>query len=177
VAADRLPEGHVAVGRVGKPFGLHGEVHLFAAPDLSDPFEPGTPYATAHPAAPAGRLVVRSAFVHGDRLVVGFEGVDGREAAEALRGAVLSRPRAEVQLDEDAVWVADLLGRQVVDPDGSLLGVVEAVQDGHAHDYLVLARPDGGEAVIPLVEELVDHRRDPIVLQPIPGLVDPEAAL
>jgi 16S rRNA processing protein RimM len=170
-SAPGLPEGHVVVGQVGKPFGNRGEVYVFADPDLSEPFDVGTAYATAE-----GDLVVDRSRMHGTRLVVGFEGVDGREPAEALRGRVLTRPREALELDEDAVWVADLLGRQVVDPDGALVGVVERIVDGHAHDYLVLARPDGGEAVIPMVPELLDHLADPMVLQPVQGLVDPDEA-
>jgi 16S rRNA processing protein RimM len=171
----------VAVGQVGKPLGTRGEVYVFADVDLAEPFEPGTAYqvvaGAAGPPPAGGRLVVAASRMHGDRLVVAFEGVGDREAAEALRGAVLQRPRSEVVLEEDVIWVADLLGRQVVDPDGALVGVVERVIDGHAHDYLVLARPDGGEAVVPLVPELVDHTSgEAIVLQPVQGLVDPDEA-
>ena len=167
-----VPEGHAVVGRVGKPLGTRGEVYVFDDPDLSDPYAEGTTYST-----PDGqRLVVEASRMHGDRLVVAFRDVLDREAAEALRGTVLTRPRDELVLEADTIWVAELLGRQVVDPDGGLVGVVEGVRDGHAHDYLIVARPDGGEAVIPMVPELVDHTADPIVLQPLPGLVDPDEA-
>lgn len=103
-----------------------------------------------------------------------FEGVADRDAAEALRGMVLHIPRAQVPLAQDALWTADLLGREVVDDDGRIVGVVEGARDGAAHDYLVLARPDGGELLIPAVTELVDVDSDPIVLHAIPGLVPGE---
>lgn len=161
----------VVVGRVGKPFGTGGDVYVFADPDLADAFDVGTAYRTD-----GGPMQVVRSRMHGDRLVVGFDGVGTREAAEAVRGRVLSRPRAEVVLDDDAIWVADLVGRTVVDADGALVGVVEGVRDGHAHDYLLLARPDGGEAMLPMVEELLDWAADPIVVQPLPGLIDPDQA-
>ncbi|WP_370327930.1 ribosome maturation factor RimM [Euzebya sp.] len=175
---DGVPAGHVVVGRVGKPFGVRGEVYVFADPDLDDPFDPGTAYAAAgRGTLVGGTLVVDRSRDHSGRLVVAFEGVEDREGAEALRGTVLTRDRGAVALDEGAVWVADLIGRTVVDTDGRVVGVVEAVADGHAHDYLRLARPDGGEAVIPLVADLVDTDADPIVLAPVPGLLDPDEAL
>jgi 16S rRNA processing protein RimM len=174
--ADRPAEGQVVVGRVGKPFGNRGDVYVFADPDLSEPFDPGTAYATTGGSGRSARLVVEQSRMHNDRLIIAFEGVTGREGAEAIRGTVLTRDRSLVALDDDAIWVADLLGRTVIDPDGGLIGVVESVTDGHAHDYLVVARPDGGEAVVPLVDELVDITADPIVMQPVTGLVDPDEA-
>ncbi|HUG84156.1 MAG TPA: ribosome maturation factor RimM [Euzebya sp.] len=167
-----LTDPVVVVGRVGKPLGVSGEVYVFADPDLADPFEPGVVYGVGD----RQRAVVASR-MHGDRLVVAFQGVQGREGAEAVRGALVTRPREQVVLEEDTIWVADLIGRTVVDPDGGLVGVVETVTDGHAHDYLVIARPDGGEAMIPMVEELLDWEADPIVVQPMPGLLDPDEAL
>lgn len=167
------PDGQpVVVGRVGKPFGTAGDVYVFADPDLADPFEVGVRYGT-----PAGHLTVAMSRLHGgDRLVVGFEGLHDRAGAEAIRGTVLTRPRREVGLAEDVIWVVDLIGRTVVDADGGLVGVVEQVVDGYAHDYLVIARPDGGEAMIPMVEQLLDWDADPVVVQPLPGLIDPGEA-
>ena len=105
-----------------------------------------------------------------------FDGVEDREAAEALRGTILTRPRDEVGIDTDMVWVADLVGRQVVDEHGDLVGMVERVLDGSAHDYLVVARPDSGEVLVPMVEALLDWSVDPIVVTPPDGLLDPDQA-
>ncbi len=100
-----------------------------------------------------------------------------REGAEALRGVVLGRARADVGLDEGSIWVSDLLGREVVEPDGTLVGVVEGVADGAAHDYLVIARPDAGEVLLPFVPELCEVTADRMVVHPIPGLLDLGEAL
>ena len=158
----------VVAGAVGKPFGVHGEVFVFPDPDIADEFTPGTRYAADR----GPDLVVAETRVHRARRLVRFEGVEDREAAEALRGTVLRLPRAQATLDDDALWISDLLGRQVVDDRGAPVGVVDGALDGTAHDYLVLARPDGGQLLIPAVAELVDIDTDPIVLHAIPGLLD-----
>jgi 16S rRNA processing protein RimM len=158
----------VAVGVIGKPFGLRGEVYVLPDPDLAHEFPPGTTYALPD----ARRLVARASRVHGNRRLVAFDGVDDRDAAEALRGTVLAVPRAELDLDEDAMWTADLIGREVADGDGTVVGVVEGFLDGPAHDYLVIGRPDAGEVLVPLVEALVDLRGDVVVVRAIPGLLD-----
>jgi 16S rRNA processing protein RimM len=161
-------EDFVVAGAVGKPFGIHGEVYVFVDPDLEVDLTPGSEFLTSAQDLP---LRVASSRVQGARCLVRFEGVEDRDAAEALRGAVLCIPRAQVTLEADAVWTADLLGREVVDDDGALVGVVEGALDGTAHDYLVVARPDGGELLIPAVTEFLDVDEDPIVLHTIPGLV------
>ena len=84
-------------------------------------------------------------------------------------------PRDQVALDEDSVWIADLIGRSVVDGDGQDVGVVERVEDGYAHDLLGIRLPDGRVATVPMVTELIEWTRDPLVLHPIPGLIDDDA--
>ena len=162
----------VVVGRIGKPFGLGGQVYVFTDPDLDGSIEVGRTYfAEAH-----GSLEVLEARTQKGRTVVAFDGVDSREDAEALRGTVLTVQADVVELGEDMILVADLKGRQVVDANGDLVGVVETVVDGYAHDYLVVARPDGGSVQLPMVEALLDWAVDPIVVSPIPGLLDPDEA-
>ena len=162
----------VIVGTIGKPFGTRGEVYVFADPDLDEDFAAGLRYATSR----GDTLEVAHAQMHRSRLIVAFDGVADRQQAEALRGISLLRPRADILLSDGAVWVADLKGREVVDGDGELVGVVETVRDGHAHDFLLIARPDGTEVLVPLVEELVDMTADPIVITPPAGLIDPQGA-
>jgi 16S rRNA processing protein RimM len=162
VTADR-----VVVGAVGKPFGVRGDVYVHPDPDLDHDFPAGQVYETDR-----GTLRCAASRLHSGRRVVRFEQASDREAAEALRGTVLTVPRDEVPLEEGAFWVSDLEGAEVVDPNGDVVGVVEAVQDGLAHDLLVVARPDGGEVLIPVVDEFVEVTEDGIVVRPIPGLLD-----
>ncbi|MPZ73973.1 MAG: 16S rRNA processing protein RimM [Nitriliruptorales bacterium] len=161
----------VVVGVVGKPLGLAGELFVRPDPDLEYLVEPGDVFETAGGVT----LVVAAAREHSGRQVMRFEGVQTRDAAEALRGTVLRVARNRIPLAEDAFWSDELLGREVTDDSGDVVGVIEATLDGAAHDYLVVARPDGGEVLVPAVAELVDVGPDRIVVRPLPGLLDDEA--
>jgi 16S rRNA processing protein RimM len=86
--------------------------------------------------------VVRSS-AHRGRWIVTFAGVDGIDAAEALRDTPLSAPPLD---DPDALWVHDLIGSVVVDAAGTELGRVRSVEANPASDLLVL---EGG-GLIPL---------------------------
>ena len=164
-------ERDVIVGVVAKPLGLKGEVFVRPNPDVGHEFGAGQTF----PGGGERELVVAAARLHSGRQVVRFEGVETREQVEELRGTVLRVPRGDVELDEDAFWNDDLLGRDVVDDAGELVGVLESTLDGAAHDYLVIARPDGGEVLVPAVADLVDVQPDRIVVHAIPGLLDDDA--
>lgn len=127
------------VGRITKAHGLRGDVVVWLSSDRTERVAPGAALDSDR-----GTLVVASSRPQQDRWVVHFEGVDSRDAAEALRGQVL---RAEPIEDPDALWVHDLIGATVRTPDGADRGVIEAVIDSPSSDILQL---DTG-ALVPVV--------------------------
>ena len=152
-APDRLE-----VGRIGRPHGLRGDVTVVMVSDRPERTEPGTTlFADERP------LVIESARPVRAGWVIRFRGVDDRDAAEALRGAVLS---AE-PLDVDDVFAHDLIGCAVEDTNGRALGTVTAIQPNPAHDLLVLE--DG--ALVPIVF-LVTNEPGRVVVDPPEGLFD-----
>jgi 16S rRNA processing protein RimM len=152
------------VGRITRSHGLRGEVVvdlLSSEPELR--LAVGAELATDR-----GPLVVEAARPHQGKWLVVFEGVLGREAADALRGTEL---RAEPIDDPDALWVHDLVGASVVDAAGVERGTVVAVLANPADDLLEL---DGG-ALVPVGfitgwEGEGDARR--LVVDPPEGLFD-----
>jgi 16S rRNA processing protein RimM len=127
------------VGRITKAHGLRGEVVVKLTSDRSERVAPGAEFITDR-----GTLRVRSSRPHQDRWVVAFEGVEGREGADELRGLQLRGAPID---DPDELWVHELIGCIVRTPDGTERGVVEAVMDNPASDLLVL---DSG-ALVPVV--------------------------
>jgi len=155
VAPDRLE-----VGRVGRAHGLRGEVAVTLTTDRLERLAPGSVlYARERP------LIVVSARPHQGRHLVRFEGVADRDAADALQGAVLvadSLPGAEGEL-----WVHELIGAEVRDLLGRVLGRVEAVEANPASDLLVL----DGERLVPLTF-VVRHEPGVLVADLPDGLWD-----
>jgi 16S rRNA processing protein RimM len=102
-------------------------------------------------------------------VLVHFEGVEDRTAAEALQGLELSAlPLGdEVQLDDDELWIHEVVGAEVQDRAGATVGRVVAVEANPAHDLLVL---DGG-ALVPMVF-VVEQRDGVVVIDPPEGLFD-----
>ena len=72
-----------------------------------------------------------------DMLVVGFKGIDDRNAAETLNGVELLVARdALPAADEDEFYYADLIGLEAVDAEGAALGAVVAVLNHGAGDII-----------------------------------------
>src|SRR6476661_4101602 len=90
---DRVETIEVVVGRIGKPHGLRGHVTIDVRTDEPDRrFAPGAVLRAEPPAgsaSPLTTLTVATARWHSSVLLVTFDEVPDRTAAEAARGIVL----------------------------------------------------------------------------------------
>jgi len=112
------PPDWLAGGVVGRPHGLDGSFHVVS------PRPALLALGTTVRAAGREAEIVRRAGTD-DRPIVRLDGVDTREAADALRGTELLVPRSVAPaLEEDEWWAEDLVGCRVVDGDRALGRVV-----------------------------------------------------
>ncbi|NAS24030.1 ribosome maturation factor RimM [Herbidospora sp. NEAU-GS84] len=168
----------LVVGRIGRPHGVRGEVTVEVRTDEpGERFAPGTRLAT-DPAS-RGPLTVRHARWHKGILLLSLDGVDGREAAEALRDTMLVIDSAEIPPSDDPDEFHDhqLIGLAVVNPEGERLGEVTDVLH-HGQDLLVVKRPGRDDAYVPFVKALVpdvDLAAGRLVVSAPPGLFDLDA--
>ncbi|MBS1188340.1 MAG: rimM [Rhodocyclaceae bacterium] len=94
--------------------------------------------------------------VHGDGLVVLFEGVADRSGAEALKGTLVGAPRSALPAtDEDEYYWTDLIGLEVVNTAGESLGQVDGLIETGANDVLSVAAEDGTKRLLPFVAAVV----------------------
>lgn len=170
------------VGRIGKPHGIRGEVTLDVRTDEPERrFAPGTTFRAEPPAGADRRptsLTVARARWHQSTLLVTFEELEDRNAAEAVRGTVLHATigHDEVPDDPEEYYDHQLVGLAVVDLDGTALGEVRAVVHGSAQDLLTVRTADGRDALVPFVSALVpevDLAAGRLVVADRPGLVTP----
>lgn len=171
-----LPDQLVLLGVIGAAHGVKGEVRIKTF--------------TADPLAIAeyGPLVDETGRLHEivdvrpakEVVVARLKGVSSREAAEALNGVKLqvTRDKLPPPEDEDEFLQADLIGCDVVGPDGAVLGKVTSVDNYGAGDLLDIATPDGRSILMPFTKAfaprvLVAERR--IEVLPPAGLFEADA--
>lgn len=166
---------NLLVGRVVRPHGVRGAVVVEVRTDDPDArFAPGTRLSTEP--AEAGPLTVAWARWHAGRLLVGFDGVDGRDSAAQLRGTHLVIDAAELPptTDPDEFYDHQLRGLTVVTDAGDVVGVVSDVTH-EGQDLLIVDRDGESAALIPFVKAIVtavDLPGGRLTVTPPPGLLD-----
>jgi 16S rRNA processing protein RimM len=159
---------HLLVALVGRAVGLKGEVEVHVLSDAEGRFAPGSVVFNR-----ATALTVRSMRRQGERVVVRFESVHDRTAAEGLRGAELTIPPDEARsLEEGEYWDHDLIGCNVITTGGEEIGSVVDVLHQPANSVLVV-RGDK-EHLVPLVADVVKGvvPGETITIDPLPGLLE-----
>ncbi|MFI2566020.1 ribosome maturation factor RimM [Paenarthrobacter sp. NPDC018779] len=142
------------VARIGKPHGIRGEVTVQVLTDApSERFVAGTEFLV-EPAS-SGPLTVRSARWNKEILLLGFEEIADRNAAELIRGAKLFIETEDLDEDGEEGWYEhELVGLQAR-VGNHTVGKVAALNTMPAQDLLVVEGQDGKEILIPFVDEIV----------------------
>ncbi|MER7398765.1 ribosome maturation factor RimM [Streptomyces sp. NPDC000151] len=166
----------LVVARIGRAHGIKGEVTVEVRTDEPElRLAPGA-VLTTDPAS-TGPLTIETGRVHSGRLLLRFEGVKDRTAAEALRNTLLIAEIDPEELPEDPEEFYDhqLIDLDVVTEDGVEVGRILEVSHLPYHDLLIVERPDGSQVMIPFVAEIVpeiDLEEQRAVIAPPPGLLD-----
>jgi 16S rRNA processing protein RimM len=145
----------LVIGRVGRAHGIAGEVSVDVRTDSPElRFAVGARVETEPPER--GPLTVVRTRWHSGRLLVAFESVVDRTAAESLRGTLLVADSAtSPPAAEDEFWDHDLIGLDVVTADGTVLGAIADVLHPPGSDLLAVRRPDETEVLVPFVRAMV----------------------
>lgn len=163
----------VCVGAFAGSFGVAGEVRLksfCAEPEAIADYAPlwsedGT--RQFHP-------TITQSISNG--LAARLDGVVTKEQADALRGLRLYADRSALPaLPDDEYYHADLIGLQVLDTGGTVLGIVHTVQNHGATDLLEIKVPGLSDTILlPFTKEVVptvDLAAGRIIADPPEGLI------
>lgn len=169
------PDDAIEVARVIEAWGIKGWIKV--QPYAADPqalfstkrwfLQPPEGRPRPKDAAPLPRLLrITQAKEHGEGVVAGAQELPDRNAAEALKGAriFVSRASFPTAAADEYYWV-DLIGLQVLNRDGAVLGTVADLLDTGAHSVLRVTHPSTdakgreieGERLIPFVAAYIDR--------------------
>ena len=169
----------LSVGKIVGVQGLQGELRVNPASDFPERFTvPGPRWLRSRQGRePSEIQLQKGRQLPGKSLfVVRFEGVDNRNAAEALVGQELlvsadDRP----ELAEWEFHLLDLVGLEArLTADGPAVGTVSDLISG-GNDLLEITTPDGRKVLIPFVEAIVPEvklKEGWLLLTPPPGLLE-----
>ena len=165
-----MDEPTVAVGRISRAHGVHGEVAVLVLSEVEGRFAPGETLWLED-----GRtLTVESSKQHRGGLLVRFREVRDRERAEGLRRALLVVPESSSpSLPEGSWWDHQIEGCAVETDRGRALGTVREVIHTAANDVWSVVDGGGRETLVPVLNDVlvsVDVGAKRIVVREIAGL-------
>jgi 16S rRNA processing protein RimM len=172
VDGDRL----IAIGEIGRPHGLAGEVRVTSLTDHPERFE-ALRECVLWDVARDRRERCRStaARCQGSAVVLAVAGCESVEAAAALTGCLLAVPESEVlPAPEGHFYPWQLEGCRVMTEDGRDVGRVLRVETGPAQDLWVVG-DERREHLVPAVAEIVrevDLSARRVVIRPPEGLLE-----
>jgi 16S rRNA processing protein RimM len=149
----------IVLGRIVAPFGVQGWLRVHPFGDDPEAWRKMPQWwLSADVDAPAARWKVHgleAVKLHGDGVVAKLEGIDDRDASEALGSCYFGAPRDALPPPaQDEYYWADLIGLAVVNMQDQPLGRVKSLIETGANQVLVVA--DGErERLLPFVEQVV----------------------
>lgn len=148
----------LAIGVLGKPHGLRGEIALRPYNTVGRvrsliPIETQTVFLVRDGQTTTRRL--RSCRAAGENLLLAFEGAD---SLDAVRTFIHSEVRVARQvlppLAPGEYYVEDVVGCEVLNAEGQRLGQASGTFWNGAHDIMTVTS-QAGEVLIPLVTDVV----------------------
>lgn len=158
-----MAEPQVTLAAVAGAHGIGGEVRLKL-------FAQGVDSLRRHTLFHAGGrvLTLKSVKPGSAGAIARFAEIADRGAAEALRGTLLTVPRAALPpLGEGEYYHADLIGLPCESEAGEGLGLVVAVENFGAGDLLEIEKPDGRRSLVPFRPGVADLAGGKVVVDPL----------
>jgi 16S rRNA processing protein RimM len=143
------PSEALLVGTIARAHGIRGQVIVNPETDFAEQrFRIGATLLVGPDERP---MAITSVRFHQHRPVIGLEGIASITDAEPLAGMELKMPLESMDaLPAGTYYRHDLVGCQVQDTEGRILGEVAAVEGTIDASRLVINAPHG-EVLIPLV--------------------------
>ena len=167
----------LAVGRVRRPHGVHGEVLADVLTDFPERVTAGVELGLGA-TAPERWLRVERVREHKGCWLLTFAGVTSRDEIEPWRAWWLFLPAQDrEQLPPRYYYEHELAGMNCIGVDGTRLGEVVELTAG-AGGALLTVNTGRGEALVPFVSPIVvrvDLAGRTVVLDPPRGLLDGDA--
>jgi len=165
----------LAVGKLRRPHGVHGEMLMEVLTDFPERLRPGITLFLAAEQPPLTLNAIRS---HNAGLLVMIDGIHTPEEAGLLRNQVVFVKTAGLpSLPEGEYYHHQLINLQVVTTQGQALGQVVEILETRANDVLVVRAESGPEILIPMVEPFIQEvhlAQGELVVSLIPGMLPGE---
>jgi 16S rRNA processing protein RimM len=167
---------YLAVGKLHRPHGVHGEMILEVLTDFPERLHEGVTLYVGEKQAPMQLVKVRQ---NDKSLLVSFKGYTTPEAVGELRNQLVYVLAADrPPLPDGDYYHHQIIGLQVLSDQGKTLGIVSEILETGANDVFVIRPKNGPEILVPDTDEVIlriDLEKGEMVIHLLPGLLPEEA--
>lgn len=160
------------VGVIGRPHGVRGALKIHLDNPDGETLHPGLQIHLQAPALPPAKTAreLDDVIVTLGSGIVTLKAVPDRNAAERLVGAVVWVRREDFKPDQDAVYLIDTIGKDVVDGVGVVLGKIMGFSTNGAQPLAEVLTPAGKRVLVPFVSPIVREVGVTVILDVPEGL-------
>ncbi len=170
----KADKDQVAIAEVARPHGVRGELRLKLYNPDTEVLTKGRRVVLRGPDGQTRRILLTAVRPIEGGLLARMEGVDSRDAAEALRGSTIIVERDELpEPDDGEFYAVDVEGARAELVSGDVIGTVERLVSYPTCDVLLVATNEGARLEVPLTDtfvEEVDVEAHVVRLKTIEGL-------
>ena len=163
------PPDHVAVGRITGAWGIRGHVRVQPQTDFAERFDVGSTLYIDGVAAK-----VTSSRSNKGGYVVLLDSAPDRNAAEALKGALLTVPERELaELPEDTFYHFQLVDMDVYSDEDEYLGRIAEIIETPGNDVYIVRKMSERDLLLPAIKDVVlevDTDSSRMTVHLLPGL-------
>lgn len=147
---------YLLLGEILRPHGIQGELRMRVLTDYPERIqELGAVYLGTGPEdRRAERHVVQHMRMHKGYGLLKLKTIPDRNQAEQMRGLfVMVSMKDAVPLEDDEIYLFQLIGMSVQTEDGQALGEIVEVLETGANDVYIVKGQEHGELLIPVTDE------------------------
>lgn len=169
-----MKQEYFEIGQIVNTFGIKGFVKIVPFTDDLERFEELESVFVVKQKQLI-EMQIEEVKYHKNLVLVKFKGIEDINMAEKYKGCYIKIKRENARkLPKDTYFIADLIGMDVYDEDGNLLGKVDDIFNNKSHDVYVIKDDLGKQILLPSTKEVikdVDVENNKIIVHLIDGLV------
>ncbi len=168
-------EEMLRVGVFANTHGVRGEIKVFPTTDDVTRFKK-LKKIYLDKGTEKMELEIASVKYFKNMVILKFKGIDNINDIEKYKGKDLLIERKQaVKLEEDEYFICDIIGASVVTEEGDNIGTLTEVLKTGANDVYVVEKKDGGEVLIPVIDDCVldlDFDEKIVTVRLMAGMMD-----
>lgn len=142
----------IIVGEINGVFGVQGWVKVFSHTEPRENILSYSPW-WLHCKGEWRQVTVEDGKLQGKSVVAKLQDVNDRDIARALMGCEIWIEKSQLRRLQGTLYWVDLIGCDVVNPQGEHLGKVSNLLETGAHDVLRVEDEQGEQYLIPFVDD------------------------